>query len=36
LLKEELAFQSMTEERKAVERFEEQVVAWLSADDSSA
>jgi hypothetical protein len=33
LLKEELAFQSMTEQQKAVERFEEQVVSWLVGDD---
>jgi hypothetical protein len=36
LLKEELVFQSITEQQKAVERFAEQVVSWLSADDSSA
>jgi hypothetical protein len=30
LLEEELAFQSMTDEQKAVERLEEQIVAWVS------
>jgi hypothetical protein len=36
LLKEELAFQAMTEQQKALEQFAEQVVSWLSADDSGA
>jgi hypothetical protein len=34
LLKEELAYQAMTEAQKAVERFEEQVVSWLNDDES--
>jgi len=34
LLKEELAFESMTDEQKAAERLEEQIVDWLSADES--
>jgi hypothetical protein len=34
LLKEELAYQAMTEAQKVVERFDEQVVSWLSADES--
>jgi hypothetical protein len=33
LLREELAFQSMTEHQKAADRFEEQVVSWLAGDD---
>jgi hypothetical protein len=34
LLKEELAFQSMTGEQRANERLEELIVSWLSGDES--
>lgn len=33
LLKEEIAFASMTEAQKAADRFEEQVVSWLTSGD---
>jgi hypothetical protein len=34
LLKEELTFESMTEDQRSTERLEEQIVSWLMADDS--
>jgi hypothetical protein len=34
LLEEELAFQSMTEEQRAVERLEERILVWLSSEES--
>jgi hypothetical protein len=36
LLKEELAFQRMTEEQKTAERWEEQIVVWMTANHSVA
>jgi hypothetical protein len=36
LLKEELAFESMTEEQKAAGWLEEQIVFWLSSDECGA
>jgi hypothetical protein len=36
LLKEELAFQSMTEDERAADRLEEQIVLWLSSGETGA
>lgn len=34
LLVEEIAYRSMTEEQKAVERFEERVASWLTGEET--